>query len=71
MDGDLLARGAFADIGAAITSVSSVKQFLVAGDLYKGISLLASVSKPPAAAVVAAAAVAVAAAAALAAVHVS
>ncbi|KAL8440618.1 hypothetical protein Efla_003286 [Eimeria flavescens] len=41
MDGDLLARGAFADVGATITSVSTLKHFVVAGDLYKGITLLA------------------------------
>ncbi|KAL8273002.1 hypothetical protein Esti_003055 [Eimeria stiedai] len=41
IDGDLLARGAFADVGISITAVSTLKHFIVAGDLYKGISLLA------------------------------
>ncbi|KAL8432877.1 hypothetical protein ACSSS7_004280 [Eimeria intestinalis] len=42
IDGDLLARGAFADVGISITAVSTLKHFIVTGDLYKGISLLAS-----------------------------
>ncbi|KAL8448590.1 hypothetical protein Emag_003905 [Eimeria magna] len=41
IDGDLLARGAFADVGISITAVSTLKHFIIAGDLYKGISLLA------------------------------
>ncbi|XP_026192230.1 uncharacterized protein LOC34620203 [Cyclospora cayetanensis] len=41
MDGDLLARGAFADVGMAVTAVSTLKHFVITGDLYRGVSLLA------------------------------
>ncbi|KAL8453758.1 hypothetical protein Emed_000699 [Eimeria media] len=41
IDGDLLARGAFADVGISITAVTTLKHFIVTGDLFKGLSLLA------------------------------
>ncbi|CDJ49147.1 hypothetical protein, conserved [Eimeria brunetti] len=41
LEGDILSRGAFADVGISVSSVSSLKQFIVAGDLYNGVSLLA------------------------------
>lgn len=45
LEGSKLGKGAFFDLGEAVTAVSTAREFLVAGDLHRGVVLLESDSE--------------------------